>query len=258
MSLIRLLFILFCLSTFIIIIIPIQITFNIFKLNVRYTFPVFFYRVIKNITGIRINVIGLNDDKQKKPGILYIANHVSWFDILCLGAVLNARFIAKREVLKMGIFGFLARLSNTFFIDNLSKNKITEYSSSIRKKLISGESLILFPEGTTSDGNGIKKFKSSLMECVNSNEELLNVQPVSICYTLKNNLPMGIFNRRYIAWVGQISMVASMQNFLSTGSITVNLLFHPKTSIDKFNNRKELSVFCENEILNGINQVIKI
>ena len=86
------------------------------------------------------------------------------------------------------------------------------------------------------------------MECVNSNEELLNVQPVSICYTLKNNLPMGIFNRRLIAWVGQVPMVASMQNFLSTGSITVNLLFHPKTSIDKFNNRKELS-FC---ILDGI------
>ena len=154
----RLFSILLCLSIFIIITIPIQFLLNIFKLKFKHTYPLFFYKVIKNIAGINVDTEGFEKIRQKGTGILYIANHVSWFDILCLGSTLDARFIAKKEVASMGIFGFLAKLSNTFFIDNSNKNKIYQYNNFIREKLINGESLILFPEGTTSDGNGIRKF----------------------------------------------------------------------------------------------------
>jgi len=254
----RLFSILLCLSIFIIITIPIQLLLNFFKLKLKNTYPLFFYKVIKNIAGININTEGFERREPGGTGILYIANHVSWFDILCLGSILNARFIAKKEVASMGIFGFLAKLSNTFFIDNFNKNKIYQYNNFIREKLINGESLILFPEGTTSDGNSIGKFKSSLFECLNSSESSINVQPISICYVRKNNLPMGIYSRRFIAWVGEISMVSSMKEFLSSGSITVNLIFHPKVLINQFNSRKELSSFCEEQILIGLNKTIKI
>ena len=254
----RLFSILLCLSIFILITIPIQFLLNIFKLKMKNTYPLFFYKVIKNITGINIDTEGFKKTGQQSTGTLYIANHVSWFDILCLGSILNARFIAKKEVASMGIFGFLAKLSNTFFIDNVNKNKIYQYNNFIREKLISGESLILFPEGTTSDGNNIRRFKSSLFECINSSESLINVQPISICYARKNNIPMGIYSRRFIAWVGETSMVSSMKEFLSSGSITVNLIFHPKVSMNQFDNRKELSSFCEKQILIGLNKTIKI
>ncbi len=254
----RLFSILLCLSIFIIITIPIQLLLNFFKLKLKNTYPLFFYKVIKNIAGININTEGFERREPEVTGTLYIANHVSWFDILCLGSILNARFIAKKEVASMGIFGFLAKLSNTFFIDNFNKNKIYQYNNFIREKLINGESLILFPEGTTSDGNSIGKFKSSLFECLNSSESSINVQPISICYVRKNNLPMGIYSRRFIAWVGEISMVSSMKEFLSSGSITVNLIFHPKVLINQFNSRKELSSFCEEQILIGLNKTIKI
>ena len=254
----RLFSILLCLSIFIIITIPIQFLLNFFKLELKNTYPLFFYKVIKNISGINIHIEGFEKIRQKDTGTLYIANHVSWFDILCLGSMLNARFIAKKEVASMGIFGFLAKLSNTFFIDNSNKKKIYQYNNFIREKLINGESLILFPEGTTSDGNSIRKFKSSLFECINSSESLINVQPISICYARKNNLPMGIYSRRFIAWVGETSMVSSMKEFLSSGSITVNLIFHPKVSMKQFDNRKELSSFCEEQILIGLNKTIKI
>ena len=254
----RLFSILLCLSIFIIITIPIQFLLNTFQLKLKNTYPLFFYKVIKSIVGINIDTEGFEKIIKKNTGTLYIANHVSWFDILCLGSILNARFIAKKEVASMGVFGFLAKLSNTFFIDNSNKNKIYQYNNFIREKLINGESLILFPEGTTSDGNSIRKFKSSLFECINSSESLINVQPISICYARKNNIPMGIYSRRFIAWVGETSMVSSMKEFLSSGSITVNLIFHPKVSIKQFNNRKEISLFCEEQILTGLNKTIKI
>ena len=255
---IRLISILFFLSIFIIITIPIQFFLNIINTNLKNTYPIFFYKIIKFIVGINIEIKGFEKTTQKGSATLYIANHVSWFDILCLGSILNARFVAKKEVASMGIFGFLAKLSNTFFIDNSNKNKLYEYNDFLREKLIKGESLILFPEGTTSDGNGIRKFKSSLFECLNSIDNPINVQPISICYVNKNNIPMGFYARRFIAWVGDTSMVNSMKEFLSSGSITVNLIFHPKVIMNQFNDRKELSLFCEEQILIGLNKTIKI
>ena len=191
-------------------------------------------------------------------GVLYIANHVSWFDIICLGTLLNARFIAKKEVSQMGIFGFLAMLSNTFFIDNENKNKIVEYNYLIQKKLKAGENFIIFPEGTTSDGNGIKNFKSSMLECAFDNNNEIKIQPISICYSKLNNIPMGIYLRRNIAWVGDTSMVAAMANFLRSGRITVDIIFHDLMSVNNFKNRKELAAHCEKQILSGLNQSIKV
>ena len=188
----------------------------------------------------------------------YIANHVSWFDIICLGTLLNARFIAKKEVSQMGIFGFLAMLSNTFFIDNENKNKIVEYNYLIQKKLKAGENFIIFPEGTTSDGNGIKNFKSSMLECAFDNNNEIKIQPISICYSKLNNVPMGIYLRRNIAWVGDTSMVAAMANFLRSGRITVDIIFHDLMSVNNFKNRKELAAHCEKQILSGLNQSIKV
>ena len=213
--------------------------------------------MIKITIGININFNKAKFNKRKN-GVLYIANHVSWFDIICLGTLLNARFVAKKEVSKMGIFGFLAKLSNTFFIDNENKIKIIEYNNFIRKKLQKGENFIIFPEGTTSDGNGIINFKSSMLECAFDESNQINIQPISICYSKLNNIPMGIYLRRNIAWVGDTSMVAAMANFLRSGRITVDIIFHELMSISNFKNRKELASYCENQILSGLNKTLKI
>ena len=257
MSILRLCFILILLTLLITLSIPIQIFCNIIGFKLKKLYPLFFYKMIKIITGINIefNVSKLN---KKNIGVLYVANHVSWFDIICLGALLNARFIAKKEVGKMGIFGFLAKLSNTFFIDNENKNKIREYNQIIQKKLQAGENFIIFPEGTTSDGNGIKNFKSSMLECAFDKNNQINIQPISICYSKLNNIPMGIYLRRNIAWVGDTSMVAAMANFLRSGRITVDIVFHDLLNVSRFKNRKDLATYCESRILSGLNQKIKV
>ena len=157
----------------------------------------------------------------------------------------------------MGIFGFLAKLSNTCN-DNENKSKILEYNKLVRGRLKMGENFIIFPEGTTSDGNGIKNFKSSMLECVFGSDKEINIQPISICYSKLNNLPMGIYLRRNIAWVGDTSMVAAMASFLRSGKITVDLIFHNQMSNKNFKNRKELAIYCEKQILNGINQKLTI
>ena len=69
---------------------------------------------------------------------------------------------------------------------------------------------------------------------------------------------MGIYQRRHIAWVGDISMVAAMANFLRSGRITVDIIFHELMSINNFENRKELAIHCEEKILTGLNQILKV
>ena len=257
MSILRLVSILIFLLLVIIISIPIQIFFNMIGFKLKKLYPQYFYRLIKLVIGININFDKTKINKANL-GVLYIANHVSWFDIICLGTLLKARFIAKKEVSEMGIFGFLAKLSNTFFIDNSNKSKIIEYNNFIQKKLRNGENFIIFPEGTTSDGNGILDFKSSMLECAFDKNNQINIQPISICYTKINNVPMGIYLRRNIAWVGDTPMIVAMVNFLRSGRITVDIIFHDLMSINNFRNRKELASYCEKQILNGINKNINV
>ena len=257
MSILRLILISVILVLIIIISIPMQTLFNIMGFKLKKLYPILFYQMIKISTGININFDKTKHNK-KNLGVLYIANHVSWFDIICLGTLLNARFIAKKEVSKMGVFGFLAKLSNTFFIDNENKTKIIEYNRRIQKKLRAGENFIIFPEGTTSDGNGIKNFKSSMLQCSFDENNQINIQPISICYSKLNNVPMGIYLRRNIAWVGDTSMVAAMINFLRSGRITVDIIFHEIKSVSNFNDRKDLATYCEKLILSGLNKKIKV
>ena len=97
-----------------------------------------------------------------------------------------------------------------------------------------------------------------MLECAFDDNNKINIQPISICYSKLNNIPMGIYLRRNIAWVGDTSMVVAMANFLRSGRITVDIIFHEIMSINNFENRKDLAVYCEKKILNGINQKIKV
>ena len=138
---------------------------------------------------------------------------------------------------------------------------LSDYSTAITGQTIyvdNGFNIILFPEGTTSDGNGVIEFKSSMLECAFGNEREISIQPITLCYTKLNNIPMGIYQRRNIAWVGDTSMVAAMANFLRSGRITVDIIFHEIMNINNFENRKDLAQYCEKQIITGLNQMIKV
>ena len=93
--------------------------------------------------------------------MLFAANHVSYLDITVLGSLLDASFIAKTEVAGWPLFGWLARLQRSVFIDRRARSTAHQRDS-IAARLAAGEALILFPEGTSGDGNRLLPFKSAL------------------------------------------------------------------------------------------------
>ena len=135
MKVISLIFTLSIIIILIVLILPLQTISNIFNLRFRYLIPYLFFKLVNFFLGIKIEMdqqskIYLNNEKSN-IGSLYVSNHVSWMDIVIIGSLIKSRFIAKKEVKAMGIFGFLASINNTFFIDNSNTTKSLDYSNII-------------------------------------------------------------------------------------------------------------------------------
>jgi 1-acyl-sn-glycerol-3-phosphate acyltransferase len=265
MGIIRSIFLIIIVSILIILILPIQLLINLINLKIKYKIPKLFLKIVSFVIGIKIRSINLRNKNKNKYGVLYVSNHVSWMDILCLGSLLDAQFIAKKEVAEMGLFGFLAKLNHTFFIDNTNQRKSFSYNEIIQAKLLKKQNLILFPEGTTSDGNSVRSFKSSFFDSTNlpkyypeKENDFIDVCPISLCYKDKNNLPMGIFYRRYVAWQGDYPLLRLMKIFLLSGPVSIDIIIHKSVDLSNFKNRKELSNYCQNTIQNAITKELMV
>ena len=268
MKLISLIFSLSIIIILILLILPIQIILNIFNLKLKYSAPFYFFKLLNYFMGVNIELDQESRNNLRNTndvGNLYVSNHVSFFDIITIGSLIKSTFIAKKEVKAMGIFGLLAVLNNTFFIDNTKAAKALGYTNDIQKKLLNGQNLILFPEGTTSDGSSIRSFKSSFFEsanskytCPNSGEEkYIRVQPITLSYLKKSGLPMGTAIRREIAWIGDnSSIIEIMKNYLMSANVSISIKIHDPVTIEDFGDRKKLSAHCEETILTSLTDTL--
>jgi 1-acyl-sn-glycerol-3-phosphate acyltransferase len=184
--------------------------------------------------------------------LLVVCNHVSYVDIVILGALIEGCFIAKSEVRGWPGIGLLARLARTVFVDR-RPTSTGKQSNLITERLGEGEPLILFPEGTSSDGNRVLPFKSALftVAAAEVNGAPVTVQPVSITYTRNGGLPMGVAERPFYAWYGDMDLVTHLWALMCRGGFQVEVDYLPTTTLAEHGNRKALSRHCETAIRLG-------
>ena len=186
--------------------------------------------------NIKVEVIG--KIKSINLPILYISNHLSYLDIPILGSTLIGRFIAKNEISKWPILGYLSKIGNTIFIDrNLRFLKTNK--SLIFDCLCRGNNIILFPEGTTSDGVRVLKFKSSLLTSLEHKNIL--IQPIVIKYQSVNGMPLNRWLKPIIAWYGDVDLKPHLMNILKLFSIKAQIIFLPALNGKDFTNRKDMT-----------------
>jgi 1-acyl-sn-glycerol-3-phosphate acyltransferase len=228
---------------------PIQVlaVFSCTKLT-KYT-PIIYHRICAWIFGFQIRTHG--NLSQTHP-TLFVSNHVSYMDITVLGSLLNASFISKAEVLKWPLFGQLAKLNRTVFVERRSP-RAAEQRDEISRRLSHGDSLILFPEGTSADGLHVLPFKSSLFSVAEhrGRSEPLVIQPVSISYTHLDGIPLSRFLLPHFAWYGEMTMVPHFFTFVGLGWVTVDITFHDPIMSYQFQTRKEISEYCHQVISSG-------
>jgi 1-acyl-sn-glycerol-3-phosphate acyltransferase len=213
-----------------------------------------YHRFTCRLFGIRVAVVG----QPLQGGVLITANHTGWLDITILSAVKPVSFVSKSEVADWPLFGTLARLQRTIFIHR-KRAQALEDRDTIRKRLEQGDALVLFPEGTSSDGNRVLPFRSALLSAAelplahNARGTVHPpVQPVSVAYVGLHGIPMGRETRPLFAWYGDMELVPHLWEALKTGPIDVTVEFHKPLTIDEAGGRKALAAACEAAVRAGL------
>lgn len=212
----------------------------------------FYFRIVARICGFHVAIRGA---AAAGPGaVLYVANHASYLDIIVLGSLLPACFVAKSEVAGWPGFGFLSRIARTVFVDRRRGGTAKERAA-LRRRLDGGDSLILFPEGTSNDGNRVLPFKSSLFavaEDPHADGSPMVVQPVSVAYTRLDGMPMGRALRPFYAWYGDMTLAGHLVAALGLGEVTVEVVFHAPVTLRDFKDRKALAHHCHDVVNHGV------
>jgi len=221
------------------------------RLPLSKSLPYWYHQRCCGIMGFRVERRGRQSRAQPT---LYVVNHVSYFDIMILGSLIHgASFVAKAEVARWPLFGWLARLQRSVFIERRGREART-HRDELRARLEAGDSLILFPEGTSSDGNRTLPFRSSLFAAAKEpiDGQALTVQPVSITYTRLDGLPMGRYLRPFLAWYGDMELAGHLWHAAGLGRVTVVVEFHKPVTFAEFGSRKRLSAHCETAVAEGV------
>jgi len=208
-------------------------------------------RTYKALLGLRVHTFG-------RPGtgsrLLYVVNHVSYLDIPVLSATIDATFVARADMAAWPMFGTIAKVTGTIFVDR-SGPRAMEQRAEIVARLTGGENLILFPEGTSTDGSSVAPFKSALFGIVGQDEAMADVvvQPVSVAYVrYADGTPLvGPLVDLY-SWYGDMTLVPHLFQVLGLRGVDVEVRFHEPIPAADVADRKALARRCQAAVAAGV------
>lgn len=215
------------------------------------TIAVRYYKTLCWILGIRIHMVGA---PMTEHPVLMVSNHQSWADILVLGSITPLAFVAKSEVRKWPLIGITAQLQRTVFVDRSRRHQTGAAIAAMVDRLARRIPVVLFAEGTSSDGNRVLPFRSALVgalrdACAHAEVgDRVMIQPVSIGYTRVQGLPMGRQHRTVVAWYGDLDLTPHLRAFISRGAIDVVVTFGEATPADARADRKSVTRTLEQTV----------
>jgi 1-acyl-sn-glycerol-3-phosphate acyltransferase len=178
------------------------------------------WRLIMWGFAIRVRIHG-----SPRPGrTLFVANHVSWTDIVALGHAVDAGFVAKHEVAGWPVLGALARGYGCLFIDRQRRGKTGVQVAALRGSV--NAALIVFPEGTTHAGPAPRAFRSSLFAIADGDDRRV-VQPVALVHRGGDGALPDAARRRRLAWIDDDTLAGHMAMLLADGGTVIDVWFEP-------------------------------
>jgi 1-acyl-sn-glycerol-3-phosphate acyltransferase len=233
--------------------IPAEIMLRAFTLRNRPYLPIWFHRGLSHAMGVSIRTHGRPAARSR---VLYVVNHLSWSDIPVLGARIRGSFVAKSEVAGWGPVGWLASFAHTIYVARNSRQSAGTQRGAIADRLRAGGSIILFPEGTNSDGTGVLPFKSSLFAVVADVPGVV-IQPVTLAYTSINGLPVTRADLPDLAWVGDTELAPHALGFIGLGRVRAEIVFHAAIDPTDWPDRKALARHCHTVISEAYRRLMR-
>ena len=207
-----------------------------------------YYRILLRVCGLCVGVQGC---ASRGTPVLYASNHVSYLDIVVLGSEVLASFVSKAEVRHWPAVGWLARQVGTIFIHRQvgqTRGQIEQLGT----RLAQGDSLVLFPEGRSSDGTDLLPFKSALFAALSRAERPVVVQPVTLLYRCDvRGAPASAQYRARYAWFGDgpdSDFGGHAWRMLGTPGMHIQIVFHTPIDVGVEADRKVVARQCQQAV----------
>lgn len=199
-------------------------------------------------SGLSVRRIG----EPLSSGGALLVNHASWLDIMVVGSSAPVHFVSKAEVESWPLFGWIGKISNTVFIARRrAEAKVQERLLAARAQ--EGQLLCLFAEGTSSDGQRVLPFKSSLFSMFFDSEGRpsgISAQPVSVFYRPRPHL-----DPRFYGWWGKMPLLPHILSVVRNPGGVATIVFHPPIDLEQFSDRKALAAEAERVVREGLEQL---
>jgi 1-acyl-sn-glycerol-3-phosphate acyltransferase len=242
---------LFAVAVLTLLLAPFQMIALAFGLRWQQHIPHLFHRLFCAVAGVRIREVG---KRTENTPVLILSNHVSWLDICVIGALGPVAFVAKSEVATWPVFGWLARLQRTIFINRQARHQTGAATREIGDRLLGGDAIVLFAEGTSSDGIRILPFRSALIGAVHhalgetTHHTQITVQPLSLAYVRFGGLPVGRALRDRVAWYGDLDLIPHFIGVLAAGAIDITVTWGEGQAFDMSADRKKIARDAETAV----------
>jgi 1-acyl-sn-glycerol-3-phosphate acyltransferase len=211
----------------------------------KVAFARLYWAMFARMMGIKVRVIGKLASETADRPVIFVSNHSSWVDVPVVGGVLDGCFVAKGDVATWPVISLIARLGRTVFVSR-QRGATGRERDAMRQVLDRGDNLILFPEGTSSDGSRVLPFRSSFFALAEARPgadpgRLPLIQPVSVVYDRLDGLPAGRASRPVFAWYGDMDIASHFWRLTQHIGLRATVLLHAPLDPVRFADRKALS-----------------
>ena len=246
----RVLFFVFVFTPFMLVGIPAQFVWSRLRLPRWNLLPRIFHRLGAIFLGLRITVLGRPVSDQPT---LITANHISWTDIIAIGAVADVTFVSKQEVRSWFFVGFMASLQRTLFVDRTRRRDAKRTTREMARRMADGGAVLLFAEGQSDIGTHVLPFRSALVGAaqqamLEAGARQVMIQPLTVAYTRMQGLPVGRTDRTLIAWIKSKSVGENIRDILTGGVKEVTIAFGEPRPLEEGADRKKVTKEAEIEV----------
>ena len=202
-------------------------------------------KLLRIILGINISVEG-KEFIPKNRNFFILSNHLTYLDGIVLGSLFPVLFVSKKEVKSWPLFGQMVSLAATIFIDRKRKNKTLFYVNQIAKTINNKVNVLIFPEGTSTDGTSLRPFQTIFFSPAIITKT--SILPIAIKYIKIENDQLTENNKDMVYWYGTMPFFSHLWKFMSLKSAAVLIEINPAIDSTMFNEdspgRKALSNAC--------------
>lgn len=202
--------------------------------------PRLFLGGVARIVGARVRVVGT----PLRRNVVFLANHLSWIDILAIAGATGSAFVAKGELSTVPLVGWLCRLNRTIFVTREDRLQVTAQIERLRAALGQGGGVTIFPEGTTGDGVTLLPFKAALLAALDPPPAGVMVQPIRIDYGPATG---------ELAWIGdEPGQAHALRVLRRRGTFPVTLHMLPPFDPARAGGRKGIATIARDAIVQSM------